>query len=548
MPALTLAIAQMNPTVGDIAGNMKKIVAFHRQAASQQTDLVIFPELCLIGYPPEDLVLMPAFCKEAMSAARALAKVTAKGPAMVVGCPWKEGGKTYNAALLLAKGRIAHIQKKAMLPNYGVFDEKRIFAQGSAPKVVHWRGVKLGLLVCEDVWTAELAASLKRQGAAWLIAINASPFEAGKLAYRKKEMAKVLKKAKLPLVYVNMVGGQDDLVFDGGSFVMNASGKVTAQLPEFEEAFSVVKVDGTPHTAASPLSAEETVWQAMTLGLGDYVRKNGFKDVLLGLSGGIDSALVAAIAVDALGAKNVKGVLLPSPYTSHESVEDALAVAKNLGIATINLPIIEAMQSFEERLNPVFRSTGWMEDVAVGGNLQARLRGIMLMAMSNQSGALLLSTANKSELAVGYSTLYGDSCGAYMPLKDVYKTQVYALARWRNGHQPRHAEIRKTALIPPRCLTKAPSAELKPGQKDQDQLPPYDVLDAVLVRHIEGRQSAAEIAAKGYSRDVVENIIRMVRMAEYKRRQSPPGAKVSSMLFGRDRRYPLTNRFVQGVK
>jgi NAD+ synthase len=544
------AIAQLNPTVGDIAGNVEKIRAAYRKAAAQKADIVIFPELAITGYPPEDLILFPAFRKEAIRAAGALAKETAKGPAMIVGGVWEEKGKTYNAALLLDGGKIARVQTKTMLPNYGVFDEKRVFLAGKGPKVFTWRGKKLGIFVCEDTWSSEMHKAMAKQKPQMIISINASPFEAGKAAGRRKIVVAVAKAAKAPVAYVNMVGGQDDIVFDGGSFVIDAKGKMIAELPEFEEAISVIpalrgdlkqhdkkSIDillGSRSPLKAGMTAEEQLWRAMQLGLRDYVHKNGFQKIVLGLSGGIDSALTAAVAVDALGAEHVKGVLLPSPYTSHESTEDALALAQNLGIETFTIPITEAMETFQERLNPVFHETGWMEDLAVGGNLQARLRGVLLMALSNKHGWLLLTTGNKSEIAVGYSTLYGDACGGYNVIKDLYKTQVYALAKWRNLSR---------RIIPSRSITKAPSAELKPGQKDQDQLPPYDVLDAILKLHIEQRKSAADIIAKGYKKAVVEKVVHMVRLSEYKRRQSAPGVKLSPMQFGKDRRYPLTNAY-----
>ena len=557
MPSLRLLIAQMNPTVGDIRGNAAKIMEFYEKADG--ADIVVCPELSLIGYPPEDLVLMPSFRAEAMRMVKELAAKTAKGPALVVGSVWEENGGIFNAALLLDGGAVAHVQPKTMLPNYGVFDEKRLFVAGETQKAFTWRGMKLGLLVCEDIWHSKLAKNLAQQGAELLIVINASPFEAGKLAQRKAVAAEAVAQAGIPLVYVNMVGGQDDIVFDGGSFVMSAGGDVVLQMAEFEEALDFV----IPAQAGIHLSGGASgdmdfrlrgnddnvwrIWQAMVLGLRDYVRKNGFSSVTLGLSGGIDSAVSAAVAVDALGAKQVTGVLLPSPYTSKESVEDALHTAKLLGIETLNIPITPGMGVLEEVLSPVFKDASWMENVAIGGNVQARLRGLTLMSLSNKFGWLLLSTGNKSEIAVGYTTLYGDSCGGFNVLKDVYKTQVYALANWRNtptltlpllgggeGGGP---------AIPQRSIERAPSAELAPGQTDQDQLPPYDMLDAILTHHLEERLSAEEIIAKGFAPEVVKKIIRMVRLNEYKRRQSCPGVKVSSMMFGRDRRYPLTNKF-----
>lgn len=550
---MKLALAQINPTVGDIAGNAAKILSYYTQAKKQGADLVVCPELCLVGYPPEDLVLMPAFQKEAMAAVKMLAKKTAKGPALIIGSLWEEGKKTYaknpagpwdekqkiyNTALLLDRGKVVHVTRKVMLPNYSVFDEKRIFTQGGNPAVVRWRGLKLGLLVCEDVWSDRLAAELGMQGADLLIVINASPFETGKLAQRKKVAAAAVKKTRLPLVYVNMVGGQDDIVFDGGSFVLDPKGKCVAQMAEFTEAVLVIPAKAGISKEKIPASAgmtkEETLWSAMKLGLADYVRKNGFKSVVLGLSGGIDSAITAALAVDALGAANVKGVLLPSPHTSRASTEDALASAKLLGIETMTVPITPGMEIFDEVLSPHFKDAAWVDDLAVGGNLQARLRGITLMAISNKFGWLLLATGNKSEIAVGYSTLYGDSCGGYNVLKDLYKTQIYALAEWRNA---------RGRVIPKRSISKAPTAELAPGQKDEDQLPPYAVLDKILALHLEGRKSAKEIIARGFKKAVVDKVVKLVRLNEYKRRQSCPGVKLSPMLFGRDRRFPLTTKF-----
>lgn len=548
---MKLALAQINPTVGDIAGNVEKILAFYKKAAELGADMVVTPELSLVGYPPEDLILTPSFVKEAMRAAKALAAKTKGGPALVIGCPWAEGkGKTYhasrgawdekqkiyNAALLCDGGKILHVVHKIMLPNYSIFDEKRIFTPGSGPKVIKWRGRKIGILVCEDVWSQRLPRELGKQGAKLLIVINASPFEAGKLKKRQHVAAQAAKAAKRPLVYVNCVGGQDDIVFDGGSFIMDAGGKVTAQMPEFSEELHTVILSAAKNPKIPGVTQDDNgrLWQAMKLGLADYARKNNFKSVVLGLSGGIDSALTAALAVDALGAKHVHGVLLPSPYSSKGSVEDAEETARLLGIEIKIVPIAASMEIFEEVLSPVFKSADWMDDVAVGGNLQARLRGVTLMAFSNRFGHLLLSTGNKSEIAVGYTTLYGDSCGGYNVLKDLYKTQIYKLARWRN---------KQGRVIPERSITKPPSAELAPGQTDQDQLPPYDMLDKILELHIEKRLTGAQIAAKGFSKTTVEKIIKLVKNSEYKRRQSAPGVKLSSMLFGRDRRFPLTNKF-----
>lgn len=525
----SVALAQINVTVGDIGGNVEKILDAWKQAAARGAQLVVCPELCIVGYPPEDLILSPDFRARAVAAVHALAVATKDGPALLVGGVWEEYGQAFNAAFLLEHGGIAHIHHKARLPNYGVFDEKRLFSAGEGPRVAQWRGHTLGILVCEDVWDMSLAEQLKYQGAELLIAINASPFEAGKMEQRLAMARDAVRASGTPLVYVNLVGGQDDIVFDGGSFVMSAAGEIVTQAECFAEAVI------TAQDPALPLrSPQENLWNAMALGLQDYVRKNGFSGVLLGLSGGIDSAVSAAVAVDALGAAQVEGVLLPSPYTSRDSVEDALETARLLGIRTRTIPITPGMETFSAVLSPEFGAGGWMEDPAVGGNLQARLRGITLMALSNRFGGLLLSTGNKSEIAVGYTTLYGDACGSYNVLKDVYKTQVYALAHWRNA---------QGAAIPARSIEKPPSAELKPGQRDDDQLPPYDVLDAILALHIEGAQAADAIVAQGFERAVVEKVIMLVRRNEYKRRQSCPGVKLSPMLFGKDRRYPLTSGY-----
>ncbi len=543
--SLKIGLAQINPTVGDIAGNAKLIFEWYEQAAAQKADLLVLPELAVTGYPPEDLILMPAFRMQAMEAVLDLAEQAQVkypgGPAMLVGCVWEADETVFNAALLIDGGEILHVQPKSMLPNYGVFDEKRLFSSGDGPEVAQWRGMSLGILICEDMWYPALAAECKEQGAELVIVINASPFEAGKLKQRRGFGAESALAAGVPVVYVNMCGGQDDIVFDGGSFVLGADGNVAKQMPEFVQAMDYValqKKDGkwlvAPSQALQPMGIEESVWSAMKLGLHDYVHKNRFAGVMLGLSGGIDSAVTAALAVDALGKDNVKGVLLSSPFTSKESVNDAMETAQMLGIETMSVPITPGMEMFTGLLDPIFSQPGWMENPLVGGNIQARLRGIIMMAISNRFGWMLLSTGNKSEISVGYSTLYGDSCGGFNVLKDVYKMQVYALANWRNG---------QGAAVPQGSITRAPSAELAPGQKDEDQLPPYELLDQVLALHIEGQQDNDEIIAQGFDVEMVKQVTRMVRLSEYKRRQSCPGVKVSPMLFGKDRRFPLTNKF-----
>lgn len=536
-----IAIAQMNSVVGDLNGNFARILRYHEEAILQKADLLICPELAMIGYPPEDLVLMPSFRKRAMYMAQELAKRTAAGPAILMGCPWEEGGKVYNAALLLDKGKIAGMRFKTKLPNYGVFDEKRIFSEGDGAGVIKWRGVNLGILICEDMWSSEQAVALKKKGAEIMIVMNASPYEIGKLAVRREMAQEAVKRAGVPLVYVNAVGGQDDIVFDGGSFIVAADGTLARQMREFSENIELAvmhkarkKWQLIASRKHSTLTDEEAVYRAMMMGLYDYVNKNGFSGVMLGLSGGIDSALTAAVAVDALGANRVRGVLLPSPYSSKDSLTDAKKTAQLLHIKTTTIPINPAMETFAGMLGPLFEQEKWMEDVGVGGNLQARLRGLTLMAVSNRFGWMLLTTGNKSEIAVGYTTLYGDSCGSYNVLKDLYKTQVYRIAEWRNRQNP---------VIPQRSITKPPSAELAPGQLDEDQLPPYETLDRILAHHIENRLSADEIIAHGFEPETVRKVVKMVRLSEYKRRQSAPGVKLTPMLFGRDRRYPLTNKF-----
>lgn len=536
---LTYALAQINVTVGDIHGNCQKILDYYAQAKAQGADMVITPESSITGYSPEDLVLLDPFLEAAMQAVHTLAKETKDGPALVVGSPWAEKGRTYNAALLLDDGEVVHVQQKTVLPNHGVFDERRIYEPGRGT-VVGWRGVKLGILVCEDTWSDIAPDYLAAQGAELFISINASPFHAGKRETRRDVVRHVATKHSLPIMYLALIGAQDDIVFDGGSFVLSRDGKELHTLPEFEEHLCFVSHQNLqeatqPNDSLDVLKSEEqTIWEAMKLGVRDYTHKNGFSKVLLGLSGGIDSAFTAAVAVDALGAENVTGVLMPSPYSSDHSMRDAQESAQLLGINTLTIPIKPGMQAFEAMLTPTFEEENWMQQVLVGGNLQSRLRGVTLMALSNKYGWMLLSTGNKSEIAVGYSTLYGDACGSYNPIKDLYKTQVYSLARWRNE---------QGAAIPEASIIKAPSAELSPGQLDSDQLPPYDLLDEILYHHIEDRMASTQIIALGFDEPTVRKVVKLVLASEYKRRQSCPGPKLSTMMFGKDRRFPLTNKF-----
>jgi NAD+ synthase len=521
MPGLMFALAQVNPTVGDLAGNAETILKFWKKVDA--ADLVIFPELVLTGYPPEDLILKPAFLDACEQAVESLCRASKNFPgAALISAPWRQGGKTYNAALLLEHGEIRAVVLKRNLPNYDVFDEVRIFTPGPFPEPVPFRGTKLGILICEDMWTPDAAAHLKKQGAEILITPNASPFEAGKDALRKFQAASRSTETGLPLLYVNQIGGQDDLVFDGGSFVTDAHGNITHQLPFFEESLAMADEAHSP----APLSTLSSIYSALMLGLQDYVRKNGFSKVLLGLSGGVDSALVAVLAVEALGAENVEVFMLPSRYTSQESLEDAAAMAKTLGIKLETYSIEAPLKGFETTLPNL---TGLPLE-----NIQSRIRGTMLMALSNASGALLLSTGNKSEMACGYATLYGDMNGAFNPLKDVYKTEVYKLCAWRNERSP---------VIPERILTKAPTAELRENQTDQDSLPPYDVLDDILHGLIEEDLGPKDIAARGHAPALVSRVWAMLDRAEYKRRQSCPGTKITARAFGRERRIPMTNRF-----
>ncbi len=517
---MKISLAQLNYTVGDIAGNAQKILAAAKQAVD--ADLVVFSELCICGYPPEDLVLRPSFQEAAMKAVEQLAAQTKDLPALLVGSIWVKDGQLYNAALLLSGGKIIHTQFKNQLPNYGVFDEKRVFAQGALPQPISFKDKKIGILICEDMWVEETAQNLK--GADVICVLNGSPFDIDKHAQREEKAAAIAQYAGAKLVYVNQVGGQDEIVFDGSSFVMDAKGEVVVRLPAWEECVSA--------TSHKP-QATNHIYQALVTGLRDYVHKNGFPSVLLGLSGGVDSALVAAIAVDALGADKVRAVMLPSRYTSQDSLDDAAECAKLLGISyeTISIePIFEqALASLNSKLYTLNSLTQ--------ENLQSRIRGVILMGLSNQTGAMLLSTGNKSEMSVGYATLYGDMCGGFNPLKDVYKTTVYALANWRNL-QPATCN-----QMPPRILTKAPTAELKENQTDQDSLPPYPVLDAILKLLIESECDVKEIVGQGFEEATVRRVQKLLQNAEYKRRQAPPGVKITSKAFGRDRRYPMTNRF-----
>jgi NAD+ synthase len=544
MPEPThIALCQINPTVGDLAGNNALILKHYRTLAPTH-DLVVFPELALLGYPPEDLVLMPGFQQAAQDALATLVEATAgQGAALLVGGLQVKEDTLYNAAFLLEGGAVRHIARKHFLPNSGVFDEMRVFAPGPLPAVVAWRGCRLAFLVCEDMWHPEIFPGLAAQGCEAVLVINGSPFEAGKQAIRKQLATDAATRHGLAIFYLNMVGGQDELVFDGQSFAMNAKGEVVHRLAAFAEdtasyTFADDRIEA--HSPSHPTPGwDESVYAAVTLGLRDYVEKNGAPGVLLGLSGGVDSALAACIAVDALGPGRVRSVMLASPYTAAISHEDAAAVAKNLGIRHETLAIAPGMQAVDAML------AGLPEGVSplAQENLQSRLRGLTLMAISNSTGYLLISTGNKSEMATGYATLYGDMCGAFNPLKDIYKTEIYALCRWRNAQRWKRGLGPAGAVLPERVLTRAPSAELRDNQTDQDSLPPYDRLDAMLRLLIEGRQASQDLLTAGFSFDEVARTTHLLRLSEYKRRQAPPGPKISPLSFGRDRRFPVTNRF-----
>jgi len=541
-------MAQLNPIVGDIAGNGAMLLAARDAASALGADLIVAPELFLSGYPPEDLVMRSAFKSEIQSQVTALAVATSDGgPWILVGVPWVVEGTLHNSAVLIGDGDVADVRHKQDLPNHTVFDEKRVFAAGLPQPPMEIRGVKLGVMVCEDMWSAGPSAHLADSGAQILVVINGSPFDVRKPQTRRDVAGERVAETGLPLVYVNQVGGQDELVFDGASFVLDAKGEVSAQAiswaTDLVPTSWAVTEDGatsTPSDIHAVPHGPESIYLALMIGLKNYVAKNGFKGVVLGMSGGIDSALSAAIAVDALGADAVHCVMMPSKFTPQDSIDDAQACATALGAKLDTVPIHGAVEGFSEMLAPLFDGT---EPGVAEENLQARARAVTLMALSNKFGFMLLTTGNKSEMSVGYATLYGDMSGGFSVLKDVYKTAVYELAKWRNEFRPRTAMGPIGEVIPPRIFTKAPSAELRPNQTDQDTLPPYDQLDGILMGLIEDELSVDDIAAKGYDADLTSIIEAMVYGAEYKRRQAPPGVRITRKAFGRGRRYPITNRF-----
>ena len=544
---LTIALAQMNQRVGDLEANAEAMLAMRDKAAG--ADLILYPELQVTGYPPEDLVLKPEFVRRTAEVTdRLVAATSAPGPAMLVGTIVAEGDSTYNAVLLANEGRVLARTLKRELPNYGTFDEKRIFAPGPLPEPIEYKGVSIGVPICEDIWQEVVCGHLAEAGAEMLLVPNGSPYELDKDDLRQNLVRSRTAITGLPIAYVNRVGGQDEIVFDGSSFVMHPDGEVVAQLPDWEEALLITewrRESGGWRCATRDRHRldpyPEDVYHAMMMGLADYVGRNGFPGIILGLSGGIDSALSAAVAVDALGADKVWGVMMPSRFTSSESLEDASECARLLGCRHDVIPIVPAVGAFEEMLPG-------LEGLAAE-NVQARLRMVTLMALSNAHGQMLLTTGNKSEMSVGYATLYGDMAGGYSVLKDAYKTTVFALSEWRNRNRPAGALGPDGPVMPERVIAKPPSAELRPGQTDEDSLPPYELLDPVLEGLVDKEMSVKEVAlATGADLALVGSIERMLLRAEYKRRQAPPGVKIGARNFGRDRRYPISNAFHTGPR
>jgi len=557
MASIRVALAQLNFRLGDFESNVASITEAYDQSLEREADVVVYSELAVCGYPPEDLLLKQRFLEDARSALEDIAAHTSDAVA-VVGFPEQEGQHIYNSAAVCHQGAIKGIYRKQLLPNYSVFDEKRYFTPGtSAGPIVQIAGVMVGISICEDQWFDEGPLNDQTSSGVGLsISLNASPYQRGKDAARASTVIERVTSHKIPVVYVNQVGGQDELIFDGSSFVANSEGELVARLPQFEEAVQLVdldidesSVDGLPvivtsteqktkGAIAEPVVVEgdeaiAEVWNALVLATRDYVNKNGFSEVVVGLSGGVDSSLVAAIAVDALGPERVHGVSMPSRYSSQGSEDDAAELARNFGIDFQTIPIEAGYTALTNMLEPVF--SGHSPDLTEE-NLQSRLRGILLMAMSNKKGWLVLTTGNKSETSVGYSTLYGDTAGGFAVIKDCPKLLVYELCRWRNGQTA-------SSWIPEASISKPPSAELRPDQTDDQSLPPYELLDPLLEAYVEQDRSAAELVAEGFDPEIVEQITRLVDLAEYKRRQSPPGPRISAKAFGKDRRLPITNRY-----
>ena len=548
---LNIALAQIAPTVGDIPGNMELIRAARAEAAAQGADLVVCPELIVSGYPPEDLVLKPAYQRACREATEELARDTADGgPGLIIGTPWPQtergGGKAWNAAVLADAGVIQAVRYKTKLPNYSVFDEPRRYRVGDSVRVSKFRGHTLGLMICEDMWYPDAAQELAEQGAEIFIVPHGSPFRTTCHGERLSAAEARMAETGRPLIFVNQVGGQDELIFDGSSFAATAPND-RVQAPSFETGTFLTRWErgeaGWRCTDGPMLAwptGNEMIYRALVMGVRDYVNKNRFEGVVIGLSGGIDSALTATIAVDALGAERVRCVMMPSKYTSSESLTDAEACAKALGVSYETIPILPAVDAFNTMLEETFAGS---EQDTTEENLQSRIRGVLLMALSNKFGPMLLTTGNKSEMSVGYATLYGDMNGGFNPLKDVYKSQVFALSRWRNEHCPGDCKGPGGEVIPVNIIDKPPSAELREDQKDEDSLPPYEILDEVLTCLVEEDMAVRDIVARGHDEEIVRRVQHLLYIAEYKRRQAPPGPKITTRHFGRDRRYPITNGF-----
>ena len=544
---MKLFLAQLNNIVGDIEGNLNKAIDVLQDAKKLDSDLVIFSELFLSGYPPEDLVLKKSFvsaCKNALDSLITYSEEKELG--VIIGLPIYEENKLFNAAAVIDKGQLIGFSKKVNLPNYSVFDEKRVFSKNNAPEIFNFRGIKLGIPICEDIWMDNVCKELKDQGCELIISPNGSPFDKYKINQRKTIIEDRVTEVKTPFVYVNQFGGQDELVFDGSSLVMNGNKEVVFEAPSWEENTSVVefnvsakKFNDLPFEKAQ-VSDLENIYMAMVIGLKDYVAKNNFPGVILGLSGGIDSAFCAAVAVDALGKDKVNAYMLPSVYTSKNSLDDAKDCAKRLEIHLDSIPISNTFLSLEDSLEELFK--GLPTDITEE-NLQSRIRGTILMAISNKIGKMLITTGNKSEVSVGYSTLYGDMNGGFNPIKDIYKTELYALANWRNLNVPKNVLLTKKNIIPETIISKEPTAELRDNQKDSDSLPSYDQLDQILEGLVEYELSTNELEKKGFSRDEIKKVENLLYVSEYKRRQSAPGVKISLRNFGRDRRYPITNKY-----
>ncbi|WP_288901410.1 NAD+ synthase [uncultured Sneathiella sp.] len=546
---LKIALAQANPTLGNIDGNVMLARAFREEAEAFGADIVVYPELFLTGYPPEDLVKKPAFQRTVQKAMEDLAELTLDGgPAMLMSAPMIEDGKLYNAVCLLEEGKISARRFKNKLPNYGVFDEIRIFEAGPLPGPIPFKGVRLGVMICEDMWFTDVAECLAETGAEMLIVPNGSPYDHMKSDERLNHAVQRVTETGLPLVYLNQIGGQDELVFDGASFVMNADRSLPVQMPGWKESLVLTdwhrQPDGSWKCETNEIIEPEDdlaqIYHAMVLGLKDYVEKNRFPGVVLGLSGGIDSALSAAVAVDALGAERVHCVMMPSKYTSTESLDDAAECARLLNVKLDSISIAPAVDAFDVMLREPFAG---LEPDITEENIQSRIRGVTLMALSNKLGHMVLTTGNKSEMSVGYATLYGDMCGGYSVLKDVYKTTCFRLSEWRNKHFSPLFKGAPGPVMPENVIIKPPTAELREDQKDEDSLPPYDILDGILYGLVEEEKSFAELVEAGFDSHTIARIQNLLYIAEYKRRQAPPGVKISTRSFGRDRRYPITNAF-----